>query len=248
MEEKQLEAFAKRFNDALDVAGCPPKGSGRQGWVAKRYGVSQKGARKWLEAEGRPKMERYRRIAEDLKLNPFWFMSGNGEKELPESYHDAQEKMDKYGFVEGADKAALVRPDLEYVQEMFEGAGRDLLKALEDAPLEKKEFIRTKIRDFIQLVQDKKAQFANILGVTDEELEAAKNYRENIELAGATQQTGIQSLTIAESSSPKAVELADAILSLSSSGDLEDSKIDAIAALIGYQPGKLSGLMKKTKG
>jgi len=56
-----------------------------------------------------------------------------------------------------------------------------------------------------------------------------------------------QAFIIAESSSPKAVELADAILSLSSSGDLEDSKIDAIAALIGYQPGKLSGLMKKTK-
>lgn len=76
--QKEREAFAARLNLALDRAGVPPKGKGRQDAVAERYGVSQKGARKWLEGEACPVMARLTQIARDLKISSEWLLTGRG--------------------------------------------------------------------------------------------------------------------------------------------------------------------------
>lgn len=70
--------FSDRLNKALDDAGFSPKGEGRQLAVAKAFGVSQKGARKWLEAEAIPHTKRLAKIAEKLGTTVEWLLTGRG--------------------------------------------------------------------------------------------------------------------------------------------------------------------------
>lgn len=71
-----LQAFSGRLNRALDEYGVPPKGKGRQGAVAKLFQVSQKGARKWLEAEGMPDTKKLPGICEELGVRLEWLLRG----------------------------------------------------------------------------------------------------------------------------------------------------------------------------
>lgn len=77
---QDLVNFALRLNSVLDDADFPAKGKNRQEIVGKRFGVSQKGARKWLEAEGWPSMRRAVIIATELKVCVEWLLTGNGPK------------------------------------------------------------------------------------------------------------------------------------------------------------------------
>lgn len=70
--------FADRLNQLLDEAGFPEKFDGRQVALAKLFDVSQKGARKWLEGEGLPTLERCIVIAEHFRVNTEWLVSGRG--------------------------------------------------------------------------------------------------------------------------------------------------------------------------
>lgn len=74
--EKQL--FSERLNHALDIYGVPQKGKGRQISVAKMFGVSQKGASKWLEGQAFPETERLVIIAGRLNVNVQWLITGKG--------------------------------------------------------------------------------------------------------------------------------------------------------------------------
>lgn len=69
-------AFSRRLNQALDAAGIPPKSKGRQGLVGEMFGVSQKGARKWLEGEAIPSMRRIPQIADTLGISAEWLLTG----------------------------------------------------------------------------------------------------------------------------------------------------------------------------
>lgn len=75
--------FARRLNEALDGAGVPEKGKGRQVKVAKMFGVSQKGARKWLEGEAIPNTKRIAQIAARLEVAGEWLLTGQGEMRAP---------------------------------------------------------------------------------------------------------------------------------------------------------------------
>jgi SOS-response transcriptional repressor LexA len=79
-------AFAERLNEALDDAGVPPKGHGRQGLVGKMFGMSQKGARKWLEGESLPDTRRIPQIAERLGVRGEWLLTGLGPKRLDDAH------------------------------------------------------------------------------------------------------------------------------------------------------------------
>lgn len=70
--------FAFRLNQALDQAGIPPKGKGRQLKLASLFEVTQEGARKWLEGEGFPDTKRILEIATKLNVNAQWLLSGIG--------------------------------------------------------------------------------------------------------------------------------------------------------------------------
>lgn len=82
MDEKV--EFSRRLNEALDESPLevPRKGDGRQVLVSRIFGVDQKGARKWLESEGFPKMERCITIAKKLEVSVEWLLTGRGSKRM----------------------------------------------------------------------------------------------------------------------------------------------------------------------
>lgn len=90
MVTEQEKRFSERLNKALDEIGVPPKGKGRQTTVAKMFGVSQKGARKWLEAEGMPEPKRLEQIAKKCGVNIEWLWGGRGPMR-PKSIHEARD-------------------------------------------------------------------------------------------------------------------------------------------------------------
>lgn len=51
--------------------------------MAKDMGVSQKGARKWLEAEAIPSMEHNIHLAIMLNVQTEWLYTGRGDKRIP---------------------------------------------------------------------------------------------------------------------------------------------------------------------
>lgn len=100
-KDRELQAFAGRLNEALDEQGIPPKGKGRQGIVGKMFGVSQKGARKWLEGESFPDTDRFASMAAQLNRNTEYLFFGRGpkypdNKDLPTPSSEAREDRSKY--------------------------------------------------------------------------------------------------------------------------------------------------------
>ncbi|CAG9256145.1 hypothetical protein PCAR4_40231 [Paraburkholderia caribensis] len=78
--EDRRQAFSARLNEALDHIRFPAKGRGRQQALADQMGVSQKGARKWLEGESMPEQVRLEALADWLQVNFEWLAKGTGEK------------------------------------------------------------------------------------------------------------------------------------------------------------------------
>lgn len=74
----ESKAFAARLNALLDLNNFPPKNKGRQTQLARLCSTSQKGARKWLESEGIPRIENIRSIAQEFKVNMAWLHYGDG--------------------------------------------------------------------------------------------------------------------------------------------------------------------------
>jgi len=108
-------AFAQRLNQALDEAGIPRKGHGRQALVGKMFGMSQKGARKWLEGESLPDTARIPQIAQRLGVRSEWLLSGLGPKRSGES--QVQEPGGPYPLPAGAKPASVRRiPVISYIQ------------------------------------------------------------------------------------------------------------------------------------
>lgn len=82
--------FANRLNYALDKAGIPRKGKGRQLQIAEFFEVSQESARKWLEGKSFPDTKRIFDIAQQLQVNPQWLLFGIGNisNEVPNELAD----------------------------------------------------------------------------------------------------------------------------------------------------------------
>jgi DNA-binding XRE family transcriptional regulator len=78
----EREAWSRRFNECCDESGIPPKGKNRQAIVGKRFGVSQKAARKWLEGESLPTLEKCISMARNFDVCFEWFMTERGPKRL----------------------------------------------------------------------------------------------------------------------------------------------------------------------
>jgi len=89
MSEVEIKrAFASRLNAICDDKRVPPKGQNRQAEVARIFGVSQKGARKWLEGEGLPTLERAIEMALWADVSVEWLLTGRGERHAPASALD----------------------------------------------------------------------------------------------------------------------------------------------------------------
>jgi hypothetical protein len=75
-DDSDLADFALRLNEICDEMGVPPKGKARQLVIAKQFGVSQQGARKWLEGNGYCAIPMGKRIAAWAGVCFDWLMTG----------------------------------------------------------------------------------------------------------------------------------------------------------------------------
>ena len=84
--DNDIRKFGERLNQALDASplDIPIKGEGRQVRVGKLFSVNQKTARRWLEGEGFPTLEKSIEIARKLDLALEWLLTGRGEKRIME--------------------------------------------------------------------------------------------------------------------------------------------------------------------
>lgn len=78
IDEKQ--AFSDRLNAILDMADIPPKGQGRERVLAKYFGVTEKGARKWIAGDGFPRYKNLVAIVakfKDTGVTVEWLLTDN---------------------------------------------------------------------------------------------------------------------------------------------------------------------------
>ena len=94
--EEEIRAFSDRLNQLLDARGFAAKGKGRQVELAKRYDLTQKGVRKWVEGEGLPETARMMQIARDLQCNFQWLAQGTGPRDVdPSAYSPEMELLQR---------------------------------------------------------------------------------------------------------------------------------------------------------
>lgn len=119
--EQARSAFSARLNEAMADAGHKPYG--RASRLAEVFGVSTKGAGKWLKGESFPETSRIKTIADWLGVSTEWLLSGNGQKKpsisndqtpttkLPKNVEDGPEirgSVPLISWVQAGDYAAVV--------------------------------------------------------------------------------------------------------------------------------------------
>jgi hypothetical protein len=77
--------FSARLNELLDEHNVPPKGKGRQEAAKALFKpflgeFSQKGVRKWLEAEAIPEFSRVIQLAQFFDVQVEWLLTGRGDR------------------------------------------------------------------------------------------------------------------------------------------------------------------------
>ena len=72
--------FSDRLNEALDDAGVPLKGMGRQSNLVRMLGISHRVAKKWLDGDEFPPTSKMVKLATELGVRSNWLFSGQGEK------------------------------------------------------------------------------------------------------------------------------------------------------------------------
>jgi len=74
----EAQNFSDRLNEALDFAGIPQKGMGRQSALVRMLAISHRVAKKWLEGEEFPPTSKMVKISSMLNVRSNWLFSGQG--------------------------------------------------------------------------------------------------------------------------------------------------------------------------
>ena len=75
---QEAQKFSERLNAALDDAGVPQKGMGRQSSLVRMLGVSHRVAKKWLEGSEFPPTSKMVKLSTLLDVRSNWLFSGQG--------------------------------------------------------------------------------------------------------------------------------------------------------------------------
>jgi len=82
--------FANRLNAALDDAGVPQKGMGRQSTLVRMLGISHRVAKKWLEGSEFPPTSKMVKLANLMNVRSNWLFSGQGEMRSDGEFSDSE--------------------------------------------------------------------------------------------------------------------------------------------------------------
>lgn len=74
------QAFAQRLHEAMDAQGYSKRGRARI--LSKEFGISDKGAGKWLNGEAIPETSKIPILAQFLNTNAEWLLSGSSNSEF----------------------------------------------------------------------------------------------------------------------------------------------------------------------
>lgn len=85
----EKQKFANRLNEALDEAGLPRIGQGRQSSLAKIINIAPQQAGKWLKGEDFPKTSQLVKVARFLGVRSNWLLTGTGDKYMSEGEQQA---------------------------------------------------------------------------------------------------------------------------------------------------------------
>ena len=75
----ERENFARRLNDAMDHAGFPRKGMGRQSALVDILGTNHQAVKNWLEGSEFPPTSKLVKMATALGVRSNWLLSGQGD-------------------------------------------------------------------------------------------------------------------------------------------------------------------------
>ena len=126
-DNPEKHAFSLRFNELCDEAGIPPKGKNRQSIVGDLFGISQKGARKWLEGESIPAYEKLLEICDKWDVNIEWLYRGVGKKRVGYGAkpHTPEEQLLKImEDLSEADKYRLIKIGSAFTESDSNGNGK----------------------------------------------------------------------------------------------------------------------------
>jgi len=76
---QEVVKFSERLNAALDDAGVPQKGMGRQSSLVRMLGISHRVAKKWLDGSEFPPTSKMVKLSTLLDVRSNWLFSGQGE-------------------------------------------------------------------------------------------------------------------------------------------------------------------------
>lgn len=79
--DKIKEEFATRINEAMDAKNYPVRGRARV--LSKEFGISDKGAGKWLKGEAIPETAKIPLLAEFLSVSAEWLLNGSEKPTTP---------------------------------------------------------------------------------------------------------------------------------------------------------------------
>ena len=75
---QEVMKFSDRLNQALDDAGVPQKGMGRQSSLVRMLGISHRVAKKWLDGSEFPPTSKMVKLSTLLDVRSNWLFSGQG--------------------------------------------------------------------------------------------------------------------------------------------------------------------------
>lgn len=87
--------FSDRLNAALDDAGVPKKGMGRQSSLVRMLGISHRVAKKWLDGSEFPPTSKMVKLSTLLDVRSNWLFSGQGlmRADTRNNYSESEEEV-----------------------------------------------------------------------------------------------------------------------------------------------------------
>ena len=92
---QEVVKFSERLNAALDDAGVPKKGMGRQSSLVRMLGISHRVAKKWLDGSEFPPTSKMVKLSTLLDVRSNWLFSGQGEmrSETRNNYSESEQEV-----------------------------------------------------------------------------------------------------------------------------------------------------------
>jgi len=128
---QEVIKFSERLNVALDDAGVPQKGMGRQSTLVRMLGISHRVAKKWLDGSEFPPTSKMVKLSTLLDVRSNWLFSGQGEMrdETRTNYAESEEEVFRHAG-ELSQEAFEVASDWMKLPQQQRGALRKVIKEL----------------------------------------------------------------------------------------------------------------------